>query len=117
MGGRGTPVLDDAERFSATQPWEPEGLTLKVWDRVRIRLSAECRATFPYRPGEGHPSFLDGLTGRIIDVCHTHPSWGHWYGVAFDARVTVGDYDKAGEWLSGAELVPISPAQPQEDRG
>jgi hypothetical protein len=104
-----------ADGFDRT-PWEPPGLTFKVGDRVRIRLSAECRATFRYRPGEGHPTFLDGLTGWIIDVYANHPARGHHYGVVFDERVTVGEYDQGGEWLSGAELQPAASDDEREGR-
>lgn len=71
-------------------PWLPEGARVpQPGDRVRVRLSGECRVRFALRDGAGEPqgsqaghfAVEDGKTGvvmRMIDYPH------HQYVVALD---------------------------------
>lgn len=95
--------------------WEPH--VFSVGDRVRVRLSAECRTEqsgyadcLPARRRitdvpDGHDLSIDGVGGLIERLMPTVS--GHPYFVRFDAPVRQAYGLLAGGQFAGAELVPI----------
>ena len=75
------------------RPWEP--WTFKVGDRVRVRLSGECRwARFSKALGDGHLPVEDGLEGEIVDWPEGWPrGGGHDLAVWFDSPPLLVDPD------------------------
>jgi hypothetical protein len=93
--------------FRATdiwEPWRPE-----IGQRVRVRISAECREDWGRGP-EGHPSWADGLTGIVVDkpycVQNANPQAlaRHPYSVLLDEDGPGGTY---GLRMAAIELEPI----------
>ncbi len=88
---------------------------LQVGDRVRIRLSGECRLTPD--PGtvhaqsevSGHDPREDGRTGFVkeIDVNNSLGVQGHPYGVFWDTLMECGPYFVRGDWYAAVELEKI----------
>lgn len=110
---------EDAPRAGSGQAvsdiWEP--ISFAVGDRVRVRLSAECRMDWAV-PGEdfghpivdGHPSNFDGATGVIDEVGSGPPAWAsHPYGVLFARRLrcSCGADEAIGGWFAASELEPL----------
>ena len=101
------------------EPWTPT-----IGQRVRIRVSAECRARWNDSPDcIGHPETFDGRTGVFDEddqgqghlpppeTQATHP-----YGVTFDEPVWFDRYWWGGGWFAAIELEPIAPP-PDADEG
>ena len=63
-------LLAVAEHHWDRTPWEPEGLSFEVGDRVVIRLSGECRKE--WRRSHGYPKVV-GLTAREAPVSPVRP--------------------------------------------
>jgi hypothetical protein len=84
------------------QPWQPG-----IGDRVRVRLSGECRwdrdgaATATDNPG--HDRVLDGQLGTAVEYDPNIWHSDHDYFVALDTS----PFDDVGEWLTAAELEPV----------
>ena len=79
------------------RPWVPSNLpTFRVGDRVRVRLSGECRVsagenTFQGKHGiYGHFPEMDGQIGRIVEI-HAGDDCisGHPYEVNIDKPLTL----------------------------
>lgn len=83
------------------EPWQPvEG------QRVRIRLSAECRVTWPDRPHDPpHLAEFDGLEGEVKAWAFPVPT--HRYAVVFDAPIAQGDRLIGGAYFAAIELEPV----------
>ena len=83
-------------------PWEPR--TFKVGDRVRIRLSGECRGRFRrIATGEKiqHRRCSDGCVGRVVDVQRHHD---HPYKIRIDPPIY--DPDR-GTYYNGGPFAAI----------
>jgi len=93
--------------------WEP--ITFAVGDRIRVRVSLECRVEWLTNFPPGHPIEEDGVCGTVVSMPaqYVQEPWvrSHPYAVAFDApgiRVN-------GEWWWGGmfaavELEPLTAA-------
>lgn len=111
------------------EPWVPE-----VGQRVRVRLSAECRTEFEVARLAGqmtddearrrtlagqdvfafededesfttHPNHIDGVTGVVGLIDRSPDSDGHFYRVLFDVKLMPDAI--VGAHLSAAELEPV----------
>lgn len=97
-----------------------EWRTFEVGERVRVRLSPECNASWePVTAFRGHPVELDGQSGvidpELLDEVPAETQASHRYAVAFDSAVFVDDGMRRG-WVVGgffaaAELQPLGPAR------
>lgn len=81
-----------------TAAWEPEHLRLRVGDRVRVRLSGECR--LPPRYGDGgllfdgqlHDQAEDGRVARIESIDEPGTAMDvHCYWVTFEVPWVADD--------------------------
>ena len=92
------------------EPWHPE-----VGQRVRVRLSGECRA--PLEPLSGglrvgatyrHPQEFDGLSGTVIETRDKfYENSGHQYHVQLDTHVWVNGEPFWLDHFAAIELEPI----------
>ncbi len=96
-----------------SEVWVPDGMAFAVGDRVRIRISAECRLTGPAGSPAGDAGFVghqpgeDGRLGIIRDPAILNPhmgAQGHVYLVRRDGPPIEGFY--AG-WYAASELIPL----------
>jgi hypothetical protein len=89
------------------EPWSP-----KVGDRVRVRLSGECRwdRDGAAEDDPSHDAILDGQLGTVVEI--DRPAWhrGHDYFVALDV-CPCGEPREEGEpcceWFAAVELEPL----------
>lgn len=109
-------VDEKAAVSEAWEPWLPQ-----VGDRVRVRLSGECR--IEHDGEKGHPAVIDGATGvvttlhaplcLIVGTC-LYADQGHGYFVDLD--VPVSDLpDEPTNLLVGTHLAAIE-LEPLDDR-
>jgi hypothetical protein len=95
--------------------WMPPGLVFGIGDRVRIRLSKECRQEWACgKPGlDGHDMACDGIVGTIIRrLPPGERSWSasHPYNVRVAPRIDSRDgLGFNGLYLAASELIPIAP--------
>lgn len=107
--------------MSVWEPWVPaEG------DRVRVRISGECRATLAYDTGRdgllsevfvdrlGHSPTEDGAVGEVIIVEQWFDSGDsahdtHRFMVEFDEPVAVDvvDHPQTCHYFAACELIPL----------
>lgn len=103
-------VLAYARALDGADVWMPPGLRFEVGDRVRIRLSGECKKQWP--PGwrhatvTGHVPEFDGVRGWIDRV---RQGDDHPIGVMFDRDVACSlcPSPAIGGWFAAAELIPL----------
>jgi hypothetical protein len=83
------------------EPWQP-----RLGDRVRVRLSAECRAPWA---DEGHDPRYDGLSGTVAHFPWSSDWPGHPYTVRFDVTLpTENPYEVlVGGYFAAIELEPL----------
>ena len=95
------------------QPWTPQ-----VGDRVRVRLSGECRReNDPNSPLsgagvlEGHTLLRHGMTGTVDRLCRHSDCvrYGHVYTVILDEPIRLGDDEYRADCFAAAELEPLEP--------
>lgn len=114
---------DDDARAAHGEIWEPPGMWKpKVGDRVRIRLSAECRvsphpdSTYARAGLPGHLAWEDGRTGEVttFPLHESLVTQGHRYTVLWDAPRTVNGERVDGGCYAACELTPLTddPARP-----
>lgn len=100
------------------QPWQP-----KPGDRVRVRLSGECRAELPpecagrlYGLVFAHEGIPDGVTGTVVAMEGYGPNLahferiGHTTAVSFDERVRVGGIEWKEVEFAPSELEALGEA-------
>jgi hypothetical protein len=112
---------DDAQEMPA---WLPR---FQVGDRVRVRLSAECRQNWPTDNGhgDGHQGEEDGRPGVIDRLWPVtdHPDWGcqsHPYSVRYDQSFPSGlrqSHYWSGGWYAITELEPLTSESPPRGDG
>lgn len=94
--------------------WEP--VRFEVGDRVRVRLSGECKiAGEPGGPMAtygvvGCPLEFDGLSGVVADVTGwrgREPIQGHHIHVLFDEAVLWQGHRVKGDIFAACELIPL----------
>lgn len=98
--------------------WAPYAFA--VGDRVRVRLSGECRVQWWTESGveDGHPIGFDGMTGRVVGLySESDPRrpWAatHQYGVELeDGPVWGCGMPWFGGYFAAAELESLTAAQP-----
>lgn len=95
------------------EPWQPT-----VGQRVRVRLSGECRRKLTDGVGKqigrrfGHHESFDGIGGVVTSplfASHSEPnsSQGHPYLVLFESDVTIDGHECVGDYFAAIELEPI----------
>jgi hypothetical protein len=99
-------MLDDL------RPWVPPGAReFQVGDRVKVRLSGECRLTFRRQRMQSGQIFASGVTHEreadqqtgIIKECETFDD-GHSLHVRFDEEIETPDGYLVLAWYAPSEL-------------
>ena len=103
------PPLEDDEHDTA--PWEP--WTPRVGDRVRVRLSGECKGSdWATGCGISHAWLCDGETAVVVNVI---PLVSHGIEVRMDRMADWkldGYLYRAFAAYAAAELEPLSDSEP-----
>lgn len=99
------------------EPWKP-----KVGDRVEVRVSGECGwrgdpGSAAEQRGEGHPAWMDGKTGEVVEIDPTPgaAAVGHRYLIDWDVPHVEGWRTFVGSAYAAAELLPLAPATDDDD--
>jgi hypothetical protein len=89
------------------EPWSP-----RIGDRVRVRLSGECRwdRDGAAKDDPGHDLIWDRRLGTVVEIHRSAWQLGHDYLVALDACPGGEPHEPSGphgDWFAAVELEPL----------